>query len=126
MLPASEHAHIDPAKVRDYFLSDMHPVGRLKAVVFQALGYKAEEWEVLRDDLLCPCPYDQSRPWLGQCLRPEVRDHWQSAWAERSRSQIHLCLARTCGRRTTEVHHGVSGVNDAQATGYRRSDTRSS
>ena len=52
MLPASEHAHIDPAKVRDYLLSDMHPVGRFKAVVFQALGYRAEEWETLRDDLL--------------------------------------------------------------------------
>ena len=52
MLPAVEHAHIDPAKVRDYLLSAAHPVGRFKAVVFQALGYKAEEWEKLRDDLL--------------------------------------------------------------------------
>ena len=52
MLPAVERAHIDPAKVRDYLLSPVHPVGRFKAVVFQALGYKAEEWEKLRDDLL--------------------------------------------------------------------------
>jgi hypothetical protein len=52
MLPALEHATIDPAKVRDYLLSAMHPVGRFKAVVFQALGYKAEEWEKLRADLL--------------------------------------------------------------------------
>ncbi len=52
MLPAAERAHIDPAKVRDYLLSAVHPVGRFKAVVFQALGYKAEEWEKLRDDLL--------------------------------------------------------------------------
>ena len=52
MLPAAERAHIDPAKVRDYLLSVVHPVGRFKAVVFQALGYKAEEWEKLRDDLL--------------------------------------------------------------------------
>ena len=52
MLPAIERAHIDPAKVRDYLLSDVHPVGRFKAVVFQALGYTAEEWEKLRDDLL--------------------------------------------------------------------------
>ena len=52
MLPAVERAHIDPAKVRDYLLSAFHPVGRFKSVVFEALGYKAEEWEVLRDDLL--------------------------------------------------------------------------
>ena len=49
MLPAAERAHIDPAKVRDYLLSEVHPVGRFKAVVFQALGYTAEAWEELRD-----------------------------------------------------------------------------
>jgi len=52
MLPTAERAYIDPAKVRDYLLSVVHPVGRFKAVVFLALGYKAEEWEKLRDDLL--------------------------------------------------------------------------
>jgi hypothetical protein len=52
MLPAAERAHIDPAKVRNYLLSASHPVGRFKSVVFEALGYRAEEWAVLRDDLL--------------------------------------------------------------------------
>jgi hypothetical protein len=52
MFPAVERASIDPAKVRDYLLSPVHPVGRFKAVVFQALGYTTEEWEKLRDDLL--------------------------------------------------------------------------
>ena len=52
MLPTFEHAYVDPAKVRDYLLSPVHPVGRFKAVVFQALGYRAEGWETLRDDLL--------------------------------------------------------------------------
>jgi hypothetical protein len=52
MLFATERAHIDPAKVRDYLLSPFHPIGRFKAVVFQALGYRADEWEKLRDDLL--------------------------------------------------------------------------
>jgi hypothetical protein len=52
MLPAVERAYIDPAKVRDYLLSPIHPVGRFKAVVFQALGYRTEAWETLRDDLL--------------------------------------------------------------------------
>jgi hypothetical protein len=52
MLPAAERAHVDPAKVRDYLLSTDHPVGRFKAVVFPALGYQAEDWERLRDDVL--------------------------------------------------------------------------
>ena len=52
MLPAVQRAYIDPAKIRDYLLSAVHPVGRFKAVVFMTLGYKPEEWEQLRDDLL--------------------------------------------------------------------------
>ena len=52
MFPAIQRDHIDQAKVRDYLLSSVHPVGRFKAVVFYALGYKTEEWERLRDDLL--------------------------------------------------------------------------
>ena len=52
MLPAADLAYVDPAKIRDYLLSPLHPVGRFKAVVFQALGYEAGRWEQLRDDLL--------------------------------------------------------------------------
>jgi hypothetical protein len=52
MPPGVESAIVDPAKIRDYLLSPVHPVGRFKALVFLALGYKAEAWEVLRDDLL--------------------------------------------------------------------------
>ena len=52
MLPGAERAVVDPPKVRDYLLSTAHPVGRFKAVVFHALGYSANAWETLRDDLL--------------------------------------------------------------------------
>jgi hypothetical protein len=52
MVPGAERAVVDPAKVRDYLLSSVHPVGRFKAVVFFALGYTVEQWELLRDDLL--------------------------------------------------------------------------
>ena len=62
MFPAVERAHIDPAKVRDYLLSAVHPVGRFKAVVFQALGYKTEEWEKLRDDLLALARTTEAAP----------------------------------------------------------------
>lgn len=51
-LPNADRAVIDAAKIRDYILSEIHPVGRFKAVVFIALGYSADRWELLRDDLL--------------------------------------------------------------------------
>lgn len=51
-LPNAEQAVIDPAKVRDYLLSALHPVGRFKSAFFVSLGYSADRWEMLRDDLL--------------------------------------------------------------------------
>ena len=51
-LPNSDRAVIDAAKVRDYLLSETHPVGRFKAAFFLTLGYSADRWELLRDDLL--------------------------------------------------------------------------
>ncbi len=39
------------SKIREYLLSDAHPVGRFKAAFFVALGYSAAEWEVLAADL---------------------------------------------------------------------------
>ncbi len=85
MLPAAEHAYIDPAKVRDYLLSAVHPVGRFKAVVFQALGYKTDEWEKLRDDLLAlartveaipgeTSPFGQKYELSGTLRGPNGRD----------------------------------------------------
>jgi hypothetical protein len=51
-LPDAEHAIIDPTKIRDYLLSPEHPVGRLKAVFFGALGYTREDWQRLQQDFL--------------------------------------------------------------------------
>ena len=51
-LPNAEGATVDPAKIRDYLLSTAHPVGRFKAAFFVSLGYSADRWEVLRDDIL--------------------------------------------------------------------------
>jgi len=51
-LPNADHAFVDPAKVRDYLLAAAHPVGRFKARFFASLGYDAEQWERLRDDIL--------------------------------------------------------------------------
>lgn len=51
-LPNVDRAVIDAAKVRDYLLSEAHPVGRFKAAFFMALGYSAGRWDLLRDDFL--------------------------------------------------------------------------
>ena len=51
-LPNSGSAVVDAAKVRDYLLSETHPVGRFKAAFLATLGYSANHWELLRDDLL--------------------------------------------------------------------------
>jgi hypothetical protein len=51
-LPNPEGAVVDAEKVRDYLLSSNHPVGRLKAAFFVGLGYRAEDWGRLHDDLV--------------------------------------------------------------------------
>lgn len=50
-LPNANSAIVDEAKVRDYLLSPEHPVGRFKARVFVAVGYRRQAWQRLRDDL---------------------------------------------------------------------------
>jgi hypothetical protein len=47
-LPGAERAIVDPAKVRDYLLSAEHPVGRSKAVFFNALGFARDNWHELQ------------------------------------------------------------------------------
>jgi hypothetical protein len=62
MLPGVEHAVVEPAKIREYLLSQSHPVGRFKAVVFFSLGYTAEDWAKLRDDILFLAKSGEARP----------------------------------------------------------------
>jgi hypothetical protein len=51
-LPNPDRAVVEVTKVRDYLLSHDHPVGRHKAVVFEAAGYHHGQWERLHVDLL--------------------------------------------------------------------------
>jgi hypothetical protein len=62
MLPNADQAVVEPAKVRDYLLSHSHPVGRFKAVVFEALGYRQADWTALRADLLRHAAQGAARP----------------------------------------------------------------
>ena|SRR5450759_2733719 len=50
-LPATERAYVDPAKVRDYLLSPVHPEGQFKAAFFGRLGYRRANWPRLQRDL---------------------------------------------------------------------------
>lgn len=50
-LPGLDRAVVSGSKIRDYLLSDSHPVGRFKAAFFAALGYSAGRWEDLAADL---------------------------------------------------------------------------
>ncbi len=47
LLPNGDEAIIDPAKLRDYLLSTLHPLGRFKARFFGALGFSANGWREL-------------------------------------------------------------------------------
>lgn len=50
-LPGADRAVVDEPKVRDYLISESHPVGRFKATFFRALGYSTTGWERLAMDL---------------------------------------------------------------------------
>jgi hypothetical protein len=50
-IPNADRAFIDPEKLHEYLLSRNHPVGRFKAAFFLALGYSAETWRQLENDL---------------------------------------------------------------------------
>jgi hypothetical protein len=51
-VPGVERAVLNADKVREYLLSDAHPVGRFKAAFFSGLGYSAAGWDVLAADLM--------------------------------------------------------------------------
>ena len=61
LLPNPDQAIADEAKVRDYLLSDTHPVGRFKAAFFRALGYSSDDWEELRRELLWMAQTQEAR-----------------------------------------------------------------
>jgi hypothetical protein len=51
MLPDSDQAQVDRAKIADYLLSLSHPDGRDKAIFFMRFGFTVEAWELLADAL---------------------------------------------------------------------------
>lgn len=51
-LPNRAKAYISPKKLREYLLSDTHPVGRFKSKVFTAVGFTEHQINSLREGLL--------------------------------------------------------------------------
>jgi hypothetical protein len=51
-VPNCERSIIAPAKITDYLLSEMHPVGRAKAQFFKRFGFRAAAPEELIQALL--------------------------------------------------------------------------
>ena len=51
LIPNADRVTIDAAKLRDYLLSAIHPIGRFKARFFAALGFSSPRWEELADAL---------------------------------------------------------------------------
>ena len=45
-LPNGHNATVDEGKVRDYLLSQSHPIGRFKARVFASVGFVPGNWQL--------------------------------------------------------------------------------
>jgi len=50
-VPHSSAAYVNAAKIRDYLLSPVHPLGCFKSSFFTSLGYSQDSWTQLEIDL---------------------------------------------------------------------------
>lgn len=50
-VPNARTARLAPAKIQDYLLSPVHPIGRFKCAFFTSLGYSRAAWRRLDADL---------------------------------------------------------------------------
>jgi hypothetical protein len=50
-LPNAMQARIDSRKLRDYVLNPKHETGKYKAAFFAQMGYTAENWKTLEDNI---------------------------------------------------------------------------
>ncbi len=50
-VPNAENARIEPRKLREYVLNSEHSTGQFKARFFAQMGYTAENWQRLEQDI---------------------------------------------------------------------------
>src|SRR6266581_3786077 len=101
-LPAAEYAIIDAAKIRDYLLSPVHPVGRFKATFFGDIGYAGDDWEQLAHDIREIVTAEEATP--GE--RSEFGQNyevWYACWAVWTESSNRYRLDRSDGRTYPKV-----------------------
>lgn len=70
-LPNRANAYVSPKKLREYLLSDTHPVGRFKAKVFTSVGFTERHIDRLREGL------------LAIAYTNEVRERTQGGYGEK-------------------------------------------
>lgn len=98
-LPSSNRVEISPEKVRNYLLSNVHPVGKFKAQFFRKLGYTSNGWEHLADQLRriaqtgeaqeLPSPFGRKFSIVAKLTRPNERSAAViSIWFQERESSI--------------------------------------
>lgn len=68
ILPDAGDALVEASKVRDYLLNASRPGNLGKAALFQAFGFRAAAWEVMRDAL-------REHPLANQVVRTTRNPH---------------------------------------------------
>ena len=51
-LPNAEQARVDPKKLKEYLLSEAHPIGRSKARFFRGIGFDESNMTILEQGML--------------------------------------------------------------------------
>lgn len=60
-LPDKENAYIPLLKIKDYLLSETHPIGKSKAKFFRSLGFNDTNGDLLKQGLLTIARMDDIR-----------------------------------------------------------------
>ena len=108
LLPNADYAEIDPAKLHGYLLSSIHPIGRFKARFFAALGYTADEWQVLEANLRIQHLSQEAVPGLRMPYRPVVHDPGYPQGTERRGGGGRHCLVHPFRQRRAALRDRVS------------------
>ena len=99
-LPNADLAIIEDRKITQYLLSSIHPAGAPKAAFFGSFGFKASDWQRLRDELLLHArlhdvtaktvtPFGVSFEVEGPLTSPDSRNPWVLVvWFVRSGEQV--------------------------------------
>ena len=86
-LPNASRARINPRKLRDYVLNPKHETGKYKAAFFAQMGYTADNWKTLEEDIRTrrlsqpvetgqPSPFGQKYNITAPIKGPQDESRW--------------------------------------------------